>query len=197
MDLSKLDSLMNLVGELVIAEAMVTRNPDLDGHEFENLEKASHHLRRITNDLQDVAMSVRMVPLAGTFKKMVRLVHDTAIKAGKKVNLELIGEETEVDKTVIEMISDPLVHIVRNAIDHGLENPEERAQTEKAEEDAAQDELNQALEKAQQLLTVIHESLHNAQVAQTPVRSFTQPGNPDTNDMALPSMLESGPEWRV
>lgn len=132
-DLAKLDSLMNLVGELVIAEAMVTRNPDLDGHEFENLEKASHHLRRITSDLQDVAMSVRMVPLSGTFKKMVRLVHDTAIKAGKKVNLELRGEETEVDKTVIEMISDPLVHIVRNAIDHGLENPEERAETEKKE----------------------------------------------------------------
>ncbi len=132
-DLSKLDTLMNLVGELVIAEAMVTRNPDLEGHEFENLEKASHHLRRITNDLQDVAMSVRMVPLAGTFKKMVRLVHDTALKAGKKVNLHLQGEETEVDKTVIEMISDPLVHIVRNAIDHGLETPEERADTEKSE----------------------------------------------------------------
>ncbi len=132
-DISKLDSLMNLVGELVIAEAMVTRNPDLIGHEFENLEKASHHLRRITSDLQDVAMSVRMVPLSGTFKKMVRLVHDTGIKAGKKVNLELKGEDTEVDKTVIEMISDPLVHIVRNAIDHGLENPEERAETDKKE----------------------------------------------------------------
>ncbi len=132
-DIAKLDSLMNLVGELVIAEAMVTRNPDLIGHEFENLEKASHHLRRITSDLQDVAMSVRMVPLSGTFKKMVRLVHDTGLKAGKKVNLELKGEDTEVDKTVIEMISDPLVHIVRNAIDHGLENPEERAETDKKE----------------------------------------------------------------
>lgn len=132
-DLNKLDSLMNLVGELVIAEAMVTRNPDLAGHEFENLDKASHHLRRITSDLQDVAMSVRMVPLSGTFKKMVRLVHDTALKAGKKVNLELIGEETEVDKTVIEQISDPLVHIVRNAIDHGLEAAAERALTDKSE----------------------------------------------------------------
>lgn len=132
-DLSKLDSLINLVGELVIAEAMVTRNPDLEGQEFENLDKASHHLRRITNDLQDVAMSVRMVPLAGTFQKMVRLVHDTAVKAGKKVNLNLCGEDTEVDKTVIEMISDPLVHIVRNAIDHGLETPEERVRTEKKE----------------------------------------------------------------
>ena len=132
-DLSKLDSLMNLVGELVIAEAMVTRNPDLDGHEFENLEKASHHLRRITSDLQDVAMSVRMVPLSGTFKKMVRLVHDTGLKADKKVELELHGEETEVDKTVIEQISDPLVHIVRNAIDHGLETREERALTDKPE----------------------------------------------------------------
>ena len=132
-DLVKLDSLMNLVGELVIAEAMVTRNPDLAGHEFENLEKASHHLRRITSDLQDVAMSVRMVPLSGTFKKMIRLVHDTGLKAGKKVDLELVGEETEVDKTVIEQISDPLVHIVRNAIDHGLETREQRELTDKPE----------------------------------------------------------------
>ena len=132
-DLAKLDTLMNLVGELVIAETMVTRNPDLDGQEFENLEKASHHLRRITSDLQDVAMSVRMVPLSGTFKKMVRLVHDTALKAGKKVELKLHGEETEVDKTVIEKISDPLVHIVRNAIDHGLEKPEVRLERGKTE----------------------------------------------------------------
>ena len=131
-DLAKLDSLMNLVGELVIAEAMVTRNPDLIGYEFENFEKSSHHLRRITSDLQDVAMSVRMVPLSGTFKKMVRLVHDTGLKANKKVELELFGEETEVDKTVIEQISDPLVHIVRNAIDHGLETAEERAGTTKS-----------------------------------------------------------------
>jgi two-component system chemotaxis sensor kinase CheA len=130
-DLSKLDSLMNLVGELVIAEAMVTRNPDLDGYEFENLEKASHHLRRITSGLQDVAMSVRMVPLSGTFKKMIRLVHDTGLKAGKMVELDLFGEDTEVDKTIIEQISDPLVHIVRNAIDHGLETSEERARTDK------------------------------------------------------------------
>jgi two-component system chemotaxis sensor kinase CheA len=125
-DLAKLDTLMNLVGELVIAETMVTRNPDLKGHEFENLEKASHHLRRITTDLQDVAMSVRMVPLTGTFKKMVRLVHDTALKSGKRVDLRLKGEETEIDKTVIESIADPLVHIVRNAIDHGIEKPEVR-----------------------------------------------------------------------
>ncbi|MCB1184086.1 chemotaxis protein CheA, partial [bacterium] len=101
--------------------------------ELENFEKASHHLRRITTDLQDVAMSVRMVPLSGTFKKMVRLVHDTAQKAGKKVDLTLVGEETEVDKTVIEQISDPLVHIVRNAIDHGLETPDARATVGKSE----------------------------------------------------------------
>ncbi|MFH1841955.1 MAG: chemotaxis protein CheA [bacterium] len=125
-DLNKLDSLLNLVGELVIAETMVTRNPDLLGKEFENFEKASHHLRRITSDLQDVAMSVRMIPLAGTFRRMIRLVHDTSNKAGKKAKLNLIGEETEMDKTVIEQITDPLVHIVRNAIDHGLEPAEER-----------------------------------------------------------------------
>ncbi|MBN2712303.1 MAG: chemotaxis protein CheA [Planctomycetes bacterium] len=132
-DLDKLDKLINLVGELVIAEAMVTRNPDLEGLELENFERAGHHLHRITTDLQDIAMAVRMIPLSATFRKMIRLVHDVANKSGKKSSLELIGEETEVDKTVIEMIADPLVHIVRNSIDHGLEPPEERIRIGKPE----------------------------------------------------------------
>lgn len=132
-DLQKLDDLINLVGELVIAEAMVTRNPDLQGLELENFERASHHLHRITSDLQDVSMAVRMVPLSATFRKMIRLVHDLSRKAGKQVALELVGEETEVDKTVIEQIGDPLVHIVRNSIDHGLEPPAERIKLGKPE----------------------------------------------------------------
>lgn len=125
-DLHKLDLLVNLVGELVIAEAMVTGNPDVAGRELENFEKAGHHLRRIVRDLQDVTMSVRMIPIAATFRKMIRLVHDLSAKAGKQVELDLSGEETEVDKTVAEAIADPLVHIVRNAIDHGIETPDER-----------------------------------------------------------------------
>ncbi|MCX8043318.1 MAG: chemotaxis protein CheA [Desulfobacterota bacterium] len=125
-DLDKLDLLMDLVGEMVIAQMMVIHNPDLRGLELEHFEKAAHHLQRISADLQDVALSIRMVPLSATFRKMIRLVHDLSLKFSKKVKLELKGEETEVDKTVIEHISDPLVHIIRNAIDHGIESPEQR-----------------------------------------------------------------------
>ena len=132
-DLDKLDSLINLVGELVIAKAMVTNNPDLQGYEFENFEKASHHLERVAGELQDVAMSVRMIPVSGVFRKMIRLVHDLSDKCGKKVHLTRIGEETEVDKTVIEQISDPLVHIIRNSLDHGIEPPDERKACGKSE----------------------------------------------------------------
>lgn len=132
-DLKKLDTLINLVGELVIAEAMVSGSLLDAGIENEQLERAFHHLRRTTLDLQDVSMSVRMVPVAQTFRKMTRLVHDTTQKIGKKARLVLKGEDTEVDKTVIEQIADPLVHCVRNAIDHGLESPDVRRQLGKDE----------------------------------------------------------------
>ena len=132
-DLGKLDSLINLVGELVIAESMVTRNPASEMIEDENYYRAVHQLRRICDDLQDVAMSVRMIPVSGTFRKMIRLVHDLSHKAQKKIKLNIIGEETEVDKTVIEQIADPLVHIVRNSCDHGIDTPEERLKSGKPE----------------------------------------------------------------
>lgn len=132
-DLNKLDKLVNLVGELVIAETMVTRNPELKDLVLENFEKAVHHLRRVTSELQDVAMSVRMIPLAMTFQKLVRVVHDLARKEDKKVKLNLVGEETEVDKTMTEQIADPLLHMVRNSVDHGLEPPEERIRLGKSE----------------------------------------------------------------
>ncbi|MCL2349455.1 MAG: chemotaxis protein CheA [Planctomycetaceae bacterium] len=125
-DLHKLDALINLVGELVIAESMVTRCPAVAHVEDDYYNRAKHQLRRICDDLKDVAMSVRMIPLSATFRKMVRLVHDLGTKSGKKIKLNLVGEETEVDKTVIEQIADPLVHIVRNSCDHGIEEPEER-----------------------------------------------------------------------
>lgn len=132
-DLNKLDHLINLVGELVIAEAMVVRHPALLNLQDETLEKAVHHLRRVSSDLQDIAISVRMIPLSATFKKMTRLVHDLSQKAAKSVQLELVGEETEVDKTVIELINDPLVHIVRNSMDHGIESREDRSAAGKPE----------------------------------------------------------------
>ncbi|MDR3601716.1 MAG: chemotaxis protein CheA [Desulfosporosinus sp.] len=123
---AKLDQLMDLVGEMVIAEAMVTQNPDLKGLELNNFEKAARQLRKITSELQDTVMSVRMVPLTGTFQKMNRTLRDMCKKLNKEVQLQLIGQETEVDKNIIEHISDPLMHLIRNSIDHGIEMPSER-----------------------------------------------------------------------
>jgi len=132
-DLEKVDLLINLVGEFVIpiAESMVINNPDLKDYEFENFDRASVHFKRIVRELQDVAMSVRMIPISGTFRKMYRLIHDLSSKTFKPVNLEIRGEETEIDKTVAELISDPLVHIIRNAVDHGIETQAERKKTNK------------------------------------------------------------------
>ena len=123
---SKLDKLMDLVGEMVIAEAMVIQNPDLLGLELDNFQKAANRLNKITGEIQDMVMSIRMVPLSTTFQKMNRIVRDMSKKLKKEVELRIIGEDTEVDKNIIEHISDPLMHLVRNAIDHGIESVEER-----------------------------------------------------------------------
>lgn len=122
----KMDLLMDLVGELVVAEAMVTQNPELKGLDLDSFYKAARQLQKIINELQDVVMSVRMVPLTATFQKMSRVVRDMTKKLGKQVKLETIGGETEVDKNIIEHISDPLMHLIRNALDHGIEAAEER-----------------------------------------------------------------------
>ncbi len=122
----KLDKLMDLVGEMVIAEAMVIQNPDLKGLELDSFHKAARQLSKITSEMQDMVMSIRMVSLSTTFHKMHRIVRDMCKKLNKEVRLEIIGEETEVDKTIMEHISDPLMHLVRNALDHGIELPEER-----------------------------------------------------------------------
>lgn len=125
-NIAKLDKLMDLVGELVIAEAMVIQNPDLKGLDLDNFQKAARQLNKITGEMQDMVMSIRMVPLAATFQKMNRIVRDMCKKLGKDVQLGIIGEDTEVDKNIIEHISDPLIHLVRNALDHGIESPEYR-----------------------------------------------------------------------
>ena len=132
-DLGKLDVLINLIGEIVIAENIVLFNPDLRGLELDNFAKAGAQLTKLVRELQELAMTIRMVPVSGLFRRMLRLVHDLAGKSGKKVVLKLTGEDTELDKTVIETITDPLVHLVRNSIDHGLESPEERIQAGKPE----------------------------------------------------------------
>jgi two-component system chemotaxis sensor kinase CheA len=128
----KLDKLMNLVGEMVISEAMVTQNPDLKGLILDNFSKSARQLRKITNELQDMVMSIRMVPLGPTFFKMNRIVRDISRKLGKDINLKILGEETEVDKNIIEQIGDPLMHLVRNSADHGIETAENRILAGKA-----------------------------------------------------------------
>ena len=125
-NISKMDMLLDLVGEIVISEAMVTKNPDLQGFQLDNFNKASRQLRKLTNELQDIVMSIRMVPVSMTFHKMNRIVRDMSKNLNKEVALEIIGEETEVDKNIIDHISDPLMHLVRNSLDHGLEEKEER-----------------------------------------------------------------------
>ncbi|GBF76698.1 chemotaxis protein CheA [Paenibacillus sp. 598K] len=122
----KLDKLMDLVGEMVIAEAMVTQHDALRGVVSDAFHKSAGHLRKITGELQDIVMSIRMVPLTTTFHKMHRVIRDMSKKLNKEVDIHIHGEETEVDKNIIEQISDPLMHLVRNAVDHGLEAPEAR-----------------------------------------------------------------------
>lgn len=127
----KLDRLLDLVGEMVIAEAMTVRNPELEGLRLEAFRKAARQLGKLTNELQDIVMSLRMIPIAATFHRMQRIVRDMTRKLGKEVDLVLSGEETELDKNIIDRISDPLMHLIRNALDHGIESPEERLAAQK------------------------------------------------------------------
>ena len=125
-DTAKLDSLIDLVGELVITESMVVQDTDLHSLPSRHLARNLAQLRRITSELQRTAMSLRMVPIRATFQKMTRLVRDLSAKQGKQAELVLSGEETELDRNIVEEISGPLVHMIRNAADHGVEKPEAR-----------------------------------------------------------------------
>lgn len=126
-NLNKLDVLLDLVGEIVITEAMVTSNPDLKGLRLDNFQKSARQLRKLNGELQDAVMSMRMVPISGAFNKMTRIVRDMKVKLGKDVELIFEGEDTEVDKSIIDQLNDPLMHMVRNSMDHGIEeNVEDR-----------------------------------------------------------------------
>jgi two-component system chemotaxis sensor kinase CheA len=122
-NVNKLDALLNLMGELVISEAMVTQNSELDGLQLESFNKETRQLRKIISNLQQTVMSMRMVPLSATFFRMHRIVRDMCRQLDKDVQLDIVGEETEVDKNIIEHIADPIMHIIRNSIDHGVEMP--------------------------------------------------------------------------
>lgn len=122
----KLDSLVDLVGEMVIAQSLVAQDSELKGIQDGRLSRNLAQLSRITGELQRTAMSLRMVPIRTTFQKMNRLVRDIATAQGKQVELVTQGEETEIDRKIVEDISDPLIHMVRNSVDHGIEKPEDR-----------------------------------------------------------------------
>ncbi len=125
-DTLKLDSLIDLVGELVIAQSMVVQDPEVIGARGQQLMRNLAQLRRIATELQRTAMSLRMVPIRATFQKMNRLVRDLASSQGKQLQLVLSGEDTELDRNIVEELNDPLVHMIRNSCDHGVEMPDTR-----------------------------------------------------------------------
>ncbi len=131
--LEKLDKLMDLVGEIVIAESTVSKNPQVANLRIESFEKASRQLRKLTDELQDTVMSIRMIPISATFHRLERILRDICKKTDKKAELFISGEDTEMDKSVIDNLGDPLMHIIRNAIDHGIEEPAVRLQKGKPE----------------------------------------------------------------
>jgi len=125
-DTLKLDGLIDLVGELVIAQSMVVQSPEVRDVASVHLSRCLGQLRGITSDLQRTAMSLRMVPIRNTFQKMARLVRDLAVQQGKDIQLVLEGEDTELDRNIVEELGDPLVHMIRNSADHGIEKQAER-----------------------------------------------------------------------
>ena len=126
LDTEKLDSLVNLVGELVIAQSMVVQNPEVQSINSLQLLRCLRQLSRVTTELQRNAMSLRMVPIRNLFQKMGRLVRDLGVSQNKQVQLVLEGEDTELDRNIVEKMGDPLIHMIRNSVDHGLEGPDER-----------------------------------------------------------------------
>ena len=122
----RLDRLIDMIGELVIAQSMIAGDRTLVDSAHHEFQKKVSHAGKIVRELHDLSMSIRMVPLKSTFQKMARLVRDLSQKSGKTVVFETVGEDTEIDRNMVDVISDPLVHMVRNAVDHGIEAPEDR-----------------------------------------------------------------------
>ena len=132
-DTNKLDYLMDMVGEMVIAQSMVRNDPLFAGAMHPNLLRNLSQLARVTGEVQRTAMAMRMIPIGQLFQRTARLVRDLSRKAGKRVEMETRGDDTELDKNIAEELADPLLHMVRNAVDHGIEDPEERTAAGKSE----------------------------------------------------------------
>ncbi len=134
----KLDRLLDLIGELVIAESQVTEtaaqfDENRSRLNIESWKRSAVHLHKIVRNLQETALSLRMVPLSGIFRRTERYIRDLNRKTGKKIELKIFGERTEIDKNMVELIMDPLTHLLRNSIDHGIESPEDRISAGKGE----------------------------------------------------------------
>lgn len=133
-DLDKVDRVVNMVGELVITQSMLTQQ--MDDHlkvQYQELVRGLEVLAQTTRGLQDSVMAIRAQPVKSVFSRMPRMMRELATKTGKKIRLEMVGENTEIDKTVIEQLSDPLTHMIRNSADHGVESPEKRIERGKPE----------------------------------------------------------------
>ncbi len=126
-DTAKMDQLLNTVGELVIAQSMVEHNPVVMSITDQQFIRDISHLTRVTTMLQNISMSIRLVPIGMTFQKMNRIVRDLARKSGKKINLVLEGQSAEIDRNIVEELYNPLVHMIRNSCDHGIQTPARRA----------------------------------------------------------------------
>jgi len=122
----RLDNLINMVGELVIAQSMVSQDVAAVAEQDQRLGRNISHLGKITRELQELSMAMRMVPISGLFQKMARLVRDLSRKAHKEIDLQVLGGDTDLDRNVVEVLGDPLVHMIRNAADHGIEPPDVR-----------------------------------------------------------------------
>jgi two-component system chemotaxis sensor kinase CheA len=126
-DTLKLDALIDMVGEMVIAQSLVAQDPDVKSLASSRVIRSLSQLARTTKDLQRTAMSLRMVPIRGAFRKMNRVIRDISMRNGKQIELVLRGEDTELDRNIVEEIHDPLLHMIRNSVDHGIEKPDARA----------------------------------------------------------------------
>lgn len=129
----KIDLLLELVGELVIAESNVSSHPEIENLKLDGFRQATRQLNKIVRELQEVALSTRMIPISGLFHRMKRLVRDLEKNTNKKLQLIISGEDTEIDKSIIDLLQDPIIHIIRNAVDHGIETPLERIESGKEE----------------------------------------------------------------
>jgi two-component system chemotaxis sensor kinase CheA len=129
----RLDRLIDMVGELVIAQSMVALDSTVGDGAHHDLSKKISHAGKIVRELQDLSMSMRMVPFRSTFQRLARLIRDLSRKSGKLIEFETSGEDTEIDRNMVDLITDPLIHMVRNAVDHGIETPEERRKAGKPE----------------------------------------------------------------